>query len=122
MQFTGKITDADLKEVGRMSRTKMYWVKLVAGIWYPIALLLIALWATIAGLLGKINPNFQTLGVLWAVVAAFWGWMFYRTRRARARQLAQVNAQLPDQVSLTNEGLKLDGPNGATTFLPWTKF
>jgi hypothetical protein len=29
---------------------------------------------------------------------------------------------VPDQVSLTNEGVKLDVPNGATGFLPWKNF
>jgi len=122
MQFTGKLTEADLRDIGKMTRTKMYWVRLVAGNWYGTALLLIVVWGTIAGLLGQINPNWRAIGMIWAVLVALFLWATYRTKRAWARQLTQLNATLPDQVIFTNDGVKLDGPNGATGFLPWRNF
>lgn len=122
MQFAGKLNEADLFEIGKRSRTKMYWVRLVVANWYGTALLLMVVWGTIAGLLGQINPNWRVIGIIWVVVAGLGFWAVYNTRRTRARQLTQLNAVLPDQVSLTNDGVKLDGPNGATGFLPWRNF
>jgi hypothetical protein len=122
MQFTGKLTEADLRDIGKITRTKIYWVKLVAANWYGTALLLIVVWGTIAGILGQITPNWRAIGTIWVVVVGLFLWATYRTKRAWARQLRQLNATLPDQVSITNDGVKLDGPNGATGFLPWRNF
>jgi hypothetical protein len=122
MQFSGKLTEADLKDLGKMTRSKMYWVRLVVANWYGTALLLIAAWATIAGILGQIHPNWRAVGVIWAIVAGLASWNIFWTKRARGRQLKKLNATLPDQVSFTNDGVKWEGPNGATGFLPWRNF
>jgi hypothetical protein len=121
-QFTGKLSQADLNDVGKMTRSKMYWVKLVVANWYGAALLLIVVWATISGLLGQTKPNWRAVAVIWAVVAGLILWTVYRTKRVRAKQLTQMNSTLPDQISFTNDGVKLDGPDGATGFLPWRNF
>jgi hypothetical protein len=122
MQFTGKLTEDDLKGVGKMTRSKLYWVRLIVANWYGTALLLIVVWATISGMLGQIKPNWQAVGLIWAVVAGLALWTYYRTKRVWARQLRDLNATLPDQVSFTNDGVKWDGPNWATGFLPWRNF
>ena len=122
MCFTGKLTEADLNDVGKMARSNMYWPKLLAANWYGLALLLAVIWATILGLLGRTKPNWTEVALIWAVVAAIVGWAVYSTKRARARELTQLNATLPDHISLTTDGIKLDGPNGATGFLPWRTF
>jgi len=122
MQFTGKVTEADLNDVRKMTLSKMYWPKLLLANWYGTALILMLVWATIAGLLGQINPNWRALAVIWGVVGAIVLWAVYRTKRAQARELTQLNATLADNISLTNDGVKWDGPNGATGFLPWRNF
>jgi hypothetical protein len=122
MQFSSKLAEADLNEVGKMTRSKMYWVKLVVANWYGAALLLIAVWATISGLLGQTKPNWQAVAVIWVVAAGLVLWSVYWARRGRARQLVRLNATLPDQVDFTNEGVKWNGPDGATGFLPWRNF
>lgn len=122
MQISGKLTEADLNDVRKTTRSKTYWLKLLLGNWYGIALLLIVVWATISGLLGQTNPNWRAVALIWALLAGIVLWAVYRTKRARAREFKQLNATLPDQVSLTNDGVKWDGPNGATGFLPWRNF
>ena len=122
MQFGGKLDEADLSDVRRLTRSKMHWVKLVVANWYGTALISIALWATISALLGQIKPNWQALALVWAVGGGLLVWTVYWTKRAQAKQLTQLNATLPDQVSLTKDGVKLDGPNGATGSLPWRNF
>jgi len=122
MEFTGKLTEPDLKDVAKMTRSKMYWVKLVVGNFYGAALLLIAVWVTISGLLGQTKPNWPGVAVIWALGAGLILLSVYRTRRAWARQVTQLNAALPERISFTNDGVKWDGPNGATGFVPWRNF
>jgi hypothetical protein len=122
MQFAGKLTDADLTDVRKLTRSKMYWVRLVVANWYGTALLLIVTWATISGLLGQIKPNWRAVAMIWAAIAGLVLFTVFRTRRARARQLTQLDATQPNQISFTTDGVKWDGPNGATGFLPWRNF
>lgn len=95
MQFAGKLTEADLNDVGKMTRSKGYWLKLVIANWYGMALLIIPTWATISGLLGQTKPNWRAVAIIWAVDAALGLRAVYSTRRARGRQLTQLNARFP---------------------------
>jgi hypothetical protein len=122
MQFQGKITEADLKDAQKMSVSKMYWPKLLLVNWYGIALVLALIWATFSGLLGRTNPNWRIIAIMWAVAVGITLWVLYSTKRNIAKEFTQLNATLPDYMSLTNEGLKIDGPNGASAFLPWRTF
>ena len=122
MQLQGKITEADLKEAQKMSVSKMYWPKLLLANWYGLALILALMWATISGFFGSTNPNWRDIAIMWAVAVGIVLWALYSTKREIAREFTQLNATLPDHLSLTTEGLKIDGPNGASAFLPWRTF
>ena len=122
MQFPGKLTEQDLKDVQRIVRSKSYWARLALRNWYGIALLVAVTWGTIAGLLGQTKPNWPALGIVWAVIAGIFGWSFYRAKQGQMRALAKFNAASADQISLANDGVKMNGPNGATRFLPWINF
>ena len=122
MQFSGKLTEADLNDVRKMNLSRMYWPKLLLANWYGTALIGFLIWATISGLLGQTKPNWRFVAVVWVVFAGIVLWVAYRTKRAQARELTQLNSMLPDQINLTAEGVKLDGPNGASAFLPWQRF
>src|ERR1700676_1703492 len=108
MQFQGNITEADLKEAQKISVSKMYWPKLLLANWYGLSLILALIWATISGLLGWTNPNWRNIAIIWAVAVGIALWVLYRTKRTTAREFAQLNATLPDHLSLTTEGLKID--------------
>lgn len=105
-----------------MVRPRSYWGKLALRNWYGIGLLVAVAWGTIAGFLGQTKPNWPALGIIWAVIAAILGWSFYRAKQGQAKALTRLNAALSDQVTLANDGVKMDGPNGATRFLPWANF
>jgi hypothetical protein len=122
MQFQGKITEADLNEVRKMTVSKMYWPKLLLANWYGVALILALIWATISGLFGWTNPNWRFMAIWWAVLGGIVLWVVYSTKRTMAREFSQLNATLPDHLNLTTDGVKIDGPNGASAFLPWRTF
>ena len=122
MQFTGKVTEADLSDVRKMTLSKMHWFKLLLANWYRAGIILAISWATIAGLLGQERPNWRAVSVIWMVIAGVVGWSVYDTKRKQVRELTKLNATLADHIILTNDGLKWSGPNGASGFLPWRNF
>lgn len=122
MQLTGKVNGLDLKDVQRMARQKSYWVKLFIRNSYAFLLLVAIAWITIAGLLGQTRPNWKAVGIIWAVIILIAIWSVYKVKRGQAKTLTQLNTVLSDQMVLANDGVKMDGPNGATRFLPWTNF
>lgn len=123
MRVAGKLTEADLKEVRKMVRSKWYWLKFALVNWYGLALICIVLWATLAALNGGINkPNWQAIGLMWAIIAAIVWWSMYRVRSAMSRELAKLNATLPDAITVASDGFKFEGPDGASAFQPWRSF
>lgn len=122
MQFKGKLTESEMDDVRKVLQTKMYWPKILLANWYGLALILALIWATISGLFGGANPNWRFVAISWAVLGGIALWMAYSTKRTMAREFTQLNATLPDHVNLTTDGVKMDGPNGASAFLPWRTF
>ena len=122
MQFQGKITEADLNDVRKMTVSKMYWPRLLLANWYGLALILALIGATISGFFNATNPNWRFITISWAVVGGIGLWVVYSTKRTMAREFSQLNATLPDHLNLTTDGVKIDGPNGASAFLPWQTF
>lgn len=122
MQLSGKLTDEDLTDVRHLARSKTYWLKIAARNWYGILLLCAVAWGTVAGLTGETHPNWAAVAGIWLVLIALSAWSFYRTKRTMHKQFIQANASLPDSITILKDGLRLDGPNGATSFQPWSNF
>lgn len=106
----------------RLARSKTYWLKIASANWYGILLLCAVAWGTVAGLTGDTHPNWAGIAVIWLVLIALFAWGFYRTKRAMHKQFIQANAALPDSITILNDGIRLDGPNEATSFRPWSNF
>ena len=122
MRFTGKLTQADLDDLRKLIRSRFYWLKLIAANWYGAALFLAVVWATVSGLLGQTKPNWSAVMIIWIIIVAILSWSISRTKRMRMRELKEINAAPPDQVNLTSDGVKWNGPTGGTGFLPWRNF
>jgi len=122
LKVKGKPTKEDLNDVRETVRSKMYWPKLLLKNWYGLAVLGILTWATILGLIGKAKLNWEGIGLVWAVIVALFSWSFYRARTETVREFEQLNARLPDWITVADKGVTLSGPDGATGFLPWNHF
>ena len=120
MQLSGKLAEADLDDL--QVRSKMYWPKFILMNWYGIGLICVALAATITGFLGYTKPNWQALGVIWLIITLIIGWAVSSTKRQTAREFTTLNTNLPEWLSLADDGVKCDGPNGAMGFHPWRNF
>ncbi len=121
-QLSGKLSEADLNDVRRMLRSKMYWPKLLAKNWYGLLLLGVVLWATVAAAVGATHPNWGGIGAIWLVMAGIVVWAFYSSRKSIQKESARLNGTLPDRVTLDQSGVRLDLPAGATAFHPWQSF
>lgn len=68
------------------------------------------------------NRNWRFITIAWAAVGGIVVWVVYSTKGTMASEFSQLNATLPDYLNLTADGVKIDGPNGASAFLPWRTF
>jgi hypothetical protein len=50
------------------------------------------------------------------------GWAYFRTKKATAKEFSNLSSTLPDWIMLADDGLHFYGPNGAKSFRPWTGF
>lgn len=89
MQFTGKLSEAELGGVQKLILPKIYWPKLLLANWYGFTLIGAITWATISGLLGHAKPNWRVVGVIWLVIAGIVLWAVLRTKRKSTRDLAK---------------------------------
>jgi hypothetical protein len=115
MTFTEKLTEADLKDVRRMVGKWRYRYR--TFLYGPILLLVFSIEC-----IRRPTPE-------WGMVAAFVGVYFvgmvyssYSRRRTFAQRLAKANAMRPDRIMLTDDGVQSEGPNGATSLVPWRSF
>jgi len=112
MRFGGKLSEADLNDVRGIVRSRFYWPKLILANWYGLTLTAVILWLTVAGLLGYMQPNWTAVAVIWLVIFAILGWVFWSTKRALSKEFSQLNAGLPDFVEVQDNGIKTSGPGG----------
>jgi hypothetical protein len=121
VQFVGKLSEADLKEVQRLRRTKMYWAWLIMANKYLIVFGVIAVAATISGFVGWSQADWPLTAIFWLVVIAYSAWVAKRKSKNEAKALTYLNTKLPDRILLAADGVKLEGPNGVRV-LPWQNF
>lgn len=122
MKFCAKLDQDDVTDLRRMIRSRMYCSKLLVANWYVIVLLCTLFCVTFEALSGAIRPNWGGIGLMWLVILAIVPIAFYRTKRARAKELSQLQAMLPEWISLGDDGVKVIGLNGASSSVPWINF
>src|SRR5262245_54122532 len=122
MEFSAKLTDQDVKDLGVLTRPKFYWPRLLLSNLRGTIILGALIWLGIMGLLGKTNLGWRATAVVWAIVAGVFSWGFFWTRGQRRRLLGDLNTQLPDRTRFTTSGVAWEGPGAARGFLPWSHF
>lgn len=122
MQIEGKLSREDVSDAQRLLRPRHFWPKVVYRNAYTVLFVGAILGATIAGLVGATHPKWGALGIAWLFVLALTAWVVFRVRRATQKQWKRLNGALPDWIDLSDKGMKMDGPNGASSFQPWANF
>ncbi len=122
MRLAGKLSEEDLKDVRKLTRSKWYWPRLLLASWSSLAILGITLFVSIDGLVHGTQVHWKGIGIVWAIIGGSYGWAYYRSKRTMAKEFVALEASLPDWIMLENDGLRFDGPNGATAFQPWSNY
>ena|ERR1700689_4449935 len=121
MQFTEKLTEADLSDVRKITRSGTYWLNF--SLW--LAAMVYATvrgWTATTAYLARRPSDWHLVALIWGAMAGVILYALYNQKQTRTRQLSQLNATRPDQMTFTNDGMKFDGPNGATALVPWRNF
>jgi hypothetical protein len=121
MRFTDKLTEADMRDVRKMTRARTYWPSMLL---WGVGMIYVTVrgWTVTATVLARTPSLWSTAAASWVAVAALILWALYNQNKARSRELVKMNMARPDQMDLTNEGLKCAGPNGAAAMFPWSNF
>ncbi len=122
MRLSGKLTKDELADVRVMVRSKYYWLKFVMFNWYGILLVLVIPGVTIAALFEPGKADWKGLEIAWAILIGIVGITFYRVKRSSAREFEALSASLPDWIVLADDGVRFEGPDGATSFRPWGSY
>jgi hypothetical protein len=122
MQFTGKLTEDEYKQLRKLTRPIVYWLRLLPGIllafWSSVFVLVVTFWC----LAEPLHPAWRMVAITWLVFVSLIAVRVFVTRRIRAARFARFNAKLSDQLALTDDGVKLSGPNDANGLLSWHTF
>ncbi len=122
MHFQGKLNEAEVKEALRLTRPKGYrWRAVLNNVRLVIyaAIAVAVLWASLVQH-ARIPPQ-----VLWtrvAILLLLGGFSFYRARKGSRDAVAALDMSLPDTLTLSSEGVRHQGPNGAEGFQPWSAY
>ena len=122
MDFSGKLNEVEVKEATRFIRPKGYSTRMAlmyariviyAGV---VAYVLFESFARHERIPESVNV---TRIVMLVVLLAFF---YFRYRKGSRQAVANLDASLPDTLSLSTEGVRLNGPNGAQGFQPWMSY
>ncbi len=122
MQFPGKLNEAEVKEATRYVRPKGYGVRMALSYLRLIvyAIIVIAILFETFVRHAHIAPQLLISRIL--ILVLIGGVSFYRYRKGTRDAVATLDASLPDQLTLSSEGVRLEGPNGAQGFQPWGSY
>ena len=122
MQFQGKLNEAEVKEATRFIRPKGYAMRMA------LSYLRLVIYAAIVAYIlyesfvrhQHMPPSLLISRVVILVLIGGASWLRYRKGTRAA--IEALDASLPDQLTLSAEGVRLEGPNGAQGFQPWQSY
>lgn len=123
MRLRGKLTVEEIRDAGNLLRPKTYWPKLLLKNWYGLVVLGALIWATAVAFLDPgSHAHLRNIGIIWVVVGSIFAWAFYGSARARKRDYARLNLNMPDWITLESDGVRFDHATGEYSFYPWSLY
>lgn len=122
MDFRGKLNEAEIKEAAKLVRPRGYNARMgfsaVRLVIYA-GIVLFILYASVVQH-RHIPPAVIITRVF--ILLLILGLFYFRYQRGTRQAIAQLDAGLPDTLTLEAEGVRLHGPNGAEGYQPWTSY
>ena len=122
MQFSGEFAADDLVTFRRVSRSRWHWLGLGATHLEGLLELAAVAAVTIMSLWRRRSTSWSDLGFMWGVVAIGVTWNRLTTPRRRKKELARVNANTPDTISLDATALVMRRRGYEIRTVPWDQF
>ncbi len=122
MDFSGKLNEVEVKEATRFIRPKGYQTRLIltyARLVVYAGVVFYVLFESFARH-QRVPESVIVTRILLLVVLL--GFFYFRYRKGSRQAVANLDASLPDTLSLSAEGVRLNGPNGAQGFQPWMSY
>ncbi len=122
MQFPGKLNEIEVKEATRFVRPKGYGRRMALSYLRLIiyAALVIAILFETFVRHAHVPPALLYSRIL--ILVLIGGASYYRYRKGSREAVANLDASLPDALTLSPQGVRLEGPNGAQGFQPWVNY
>lgn len=122
MQFHGKLNEVEVKEATRFIRPKGYGARMTLSYLRLIIYAVIVLAILFESFIRHQHISPQILWTRVLILVIIGGASFYRYRKGSREAVAKLDASLPDSLTLSAEGVRLEGPNGAQGFQPWVSY
>ena len=122
MHFHGRLNETEVKEATRLIRPKGYRARMALSYIRLILYAVIVLGILYASFVRHANIPPQVIAVRILLLIVIGGVSFFRYRKGTREAVANLDASLPDALTIAAEGVRLDGPNGAQGFQPWISY
>ena len=122
MQFQGKLNEVEVKEATRFIRPKGYGMRMALSYTRLVVYAVIVIGILFASFVRHAHIPPAVLATRVAILLLIGGASYYRYRKGSRAAVANLDASLPDSLTLSAEGVRLSGPNGAQGFQPWVSY
>ncbi len=122
MQFHGKLNEVEIKEATRFVRPKGYATRMAFSYIRLIAYAVIVIGIVYASVVQHARIPPQLIAIRVVILLVIGGFSYFRYRKGTREAVESLDASLPDALTLSAEGVRMDGPNGAQGFQPWLNY
>ena len=122
MQFSGKLNEVEVKEATRFIRPTGYSLRMSLSYLRLVIYAAIVIWILYATFVRHAHIPPQLIISRVVILVIIGAYSLFRYRKGSRDAVAALDASLPDALTLSAEGVRLQGPNGAEGFQPWISY
>jgi hypothetical protein len=121
MEIRASFTTAELQEVARLSRSRLFWLRFLAVNWYATTLCVVVICVVVNAEIHHQQVQWRGILIVLAMIAAIYSFAWFRYTRKFSR-LAARSAVRNKTCTLDGDGIHIVAESGATSFAPWESF
>jgi hypothetical protein len=114
-----KISSAEMREAFRLNLTPSFWWKAALGNVRAIIYLVVLIAFIATRLTGGRTIDWKEVGVLFGLVALFFGLYLFRLHRTIEKNAKALNESC-NSLTIDTQGVTAETLNGSRNFIPWS--
>jgi hypothetical protein len=122
MDFSGKLNEVEVKEATRFIRPKGYQTRMALTYARLVIYAGVVFYVLFESFARHRHIPESVIVTRIVLLVLLLGFFYFRYRKGSRQAVANLDASLPDTLSLSAEGVRLNGPNGAQGFQPWVSY